>query len=252
MSMIMEELSFFDCNAFIGKHQNPYTKEFFGADMLCEKIRTSGLQKSLIYHSASVLYDAAYGNQLLTDETNNKADLYLVWIAVPEFFCKEEETKVFFEKVKKNNISAIKIYPRYHDFIINNGALDKMFSALQSENIPLLVAQEEISWDELNYIFEKFPGLPLVLQNIGYRLERIVAPYLNKYDNFYMDISRYQVHGGIEYLCYIYGSEHLLFGSGMPIFSAEAIMMMIDKADISLSEKQNISSNNLLRLLKNG
>ncbi|MHB1688223.1 MAG: amidohydrolase family protein [Ignavibacteriaceae bacterium] len=252
MNLITKDLSFFDCNAFIGSHQNPYVDSPFELNMLEDTIKTSGLNGSLVYHSASVLYDASYGNKKLIEGTKNKSDLYLVWVAIPELCNSEKEAELFFSQIIENKISSIKIFPRYHNYNVCTGALDKLLSFLDGEKISLLVNQEEISWDEITYILGKFKNIPFLLQNTGYRMERFTIPFFNMYKNFYLDISRYQAHGGIEYLCSQFGSERIFFGSGMPLFSPEPIMMMINNANISLEEKQNISSKNLLRLLDRG
>lgn len=249
MKIYKNELSFFDCNAFIGIHNNPYIESPFGVRALEKNIEDSGLQECMIYHSASVLYDPAYGNELLIEQAKNKIGLYFVWVVVPEYFNTERETEFFFSKVIENKISAIKIFPRYHSFNLTNGSMDNFLSYLNSKRIPLLVDQEEISWEEISYILKNHPDIYLLLQNVGYRMERYISPFLEKYKNFYLDISRYQAHGGIEYLCGRFGSERLLFGSAMPIFSPEPIMTMIYNAKVSWQEKENISSKNLLRLV---
>lgn len=252
MSSITHNISFYDCNVFIGKHENPYTASPFTVNMLEDTYKTSGLTGSLVYHSASVLYDASYGNKFLVEEAAGKLGIQLVWVAVPEFCCTEKETEHFVLQLKENKISAVKIFPRYHDFNISTGSLDFMFRFLDEEKIPLLVNQEEVSWEEMIYILESFKNIPFLLQNAGYRLERYIIPFFNKYRNFHLDISRYQAHGGVEYLCKQFGSERILFGSGMPLFSPEPIMMMVNNADISQEEKQNISFKNILRLLSRG
>ena len=249
MNEITKDLSFFDCNAFIGNHQNPYIESPFELNMLEEVIKVSRLSGSLIYHSASVLYDASFGNKKLIEELTNKSNLYLAWIAVPELCNSDKEAEIFFSQIVENKISAIKIFPRYHNYNLFNGTIDNLLSFMNEKKIPLLVNQEEILWEEITYILKYFKNLPFLLNNSGYRLERYITPLLNNHRNFNLDISRYQAHGGIEYLCSRFGSEQIFFGSGMPIFSPEPIMMMINHANISVEDKQNISGKNLLRLL---
>ncbi len=252
MNSITKDLSFFDSNSFIGSHQNPYVDSPVELNMLEDAMKVSCLMRSLIYHSASVLYEASYGNKKLIEETKNKSDLFLAWVATPELCNSEKEAEIFFSEIEGNKISAIKIFPRYHNYNLLSGAIDKLLSFLDEEKIPLLVNQEEILWEEITYILKYFKNLPFLLNNTGYRMERYLTPLLYNYKNLNLDISRYQAHGGIEYLCRQFGSERIFFGSGMPVFSPEPIMMMINNAKISLEEKQNISGKNLLRLINRG
>ena len=249
MNEIFSEITFFDNNAFIGKHLNPYTAPIFNLATLIDTMKISGVSKSLIYHSASVSYDPSYGNKLLINETKDGKELSLVWVAVPEHCYTENDTELFYAEMKRNNIAAIKIFPRYHNFTLIHGAMDNLLTLLDENEIPLLVNQEEISWEEINYLLKNYKKIPFILQNVAYQMERFVVPLFSKYNNIYIDISRYHVYNGVEYLCSRFGSERLLFGSGMPVFSPEPIMMMINNVKISLREKQNISSENLLRLL---
>jgi predicted TIM-barrel fold metal-dependent hydrolase len=243
-------LSFFDCNAFIGKHNNPYNASPFTSDMLEQSIINSSIKSSLVHHSASVYYDAFYGNKILIEEIKGKSfAANLCWVVVPEMCNSEKEAESFYDQMKQYKISAIKIFPRYHYFILRSGSLDNLFNILNKNHIPLLISQEETSWDEILYILDTFKNLPFILLNSWYRMERYISPLLRKYKNFNLDISRYQTHGGIEYLCSNYGSERLLFGSSTPIFSPESVMMMIAHADISHTEKENIAGKNLMRLL---
>ena len=63
-------LTFFDCNSFIGKHQNPYISSTFEIGDLINTNTSSRISGSLIFHSASVLYDSSFGNQILIKAIN--------------------------------------------------------------------------------------------------------------------------------------------------------------------------------------
>ena len=249
MSIINNNLSFYDCNAFIGVHENPYIDSPFEPELLNSAMKSSATKGALVYQSAAVVYDASFGNDLLIEKIKGNNDLAPVFVASPELCFAQKDVEKFFQQIKKYNISAVKIFPRYNNYDITSGIIDRLFPFLNDEKILLLANQEEITWKEIEYILNKFKSLPFLLQSTGYRMERLLNPFFAKYKNFYFDISRYHVHGGIEYLCKEFGSERILYGSGMPIFSPEPLMIMVSKADISLEEKQNISSKNLLRLI---
>lgn len=232
-------------------HNNPFIESPFKTSTLLDNLKKSGIESSLVYHSASVLYDASLGNKLLVDEAKDKTGLYLVWVAVPEFFYTEKDSDIFFSMIKGNTISAIKIFPRYHNFVIESGAIDRLLEYLDKNRLLLLVDFEEINCQELSYILDKYRSIPILLQNIGYRTERQLVPLIDHYRNLIIDISRYHAHRGIEYLCSRVDSERIVFGTGMPMYSPDPIIMMVSEADLSFREKQNISSKNLLKILKN-
>jgi|GEM_PF-801735 len=249
MSIINKDLYFYDCNAFIGAHVNPYAPSPFEADILKSVIKSTGTIGALVYNSAAVVYDASFGNNLLIEKIKGNNELKPVFIAAPELCFTQIEAEKYYLQLKVNKIRAVKIFPRYNNFDISTGVMDRLFPFLNEEKIILLANQVEITWHEIEYVLSKFDNLPFLLQSSGYRLERLINPFFASYKNFYLDISRFHVHGGIEYLCREFGSERVLYGSGMPVFSPEPIMAMISEAEISPEEKQNISSKNLLRLI---
>lgn len=251
----MEELdsgmSFFDANAFIGRHENPYVPSPFTADSAVNVCQSEyGPGEMLVFHAAAVRYDATYGNQILVEEARDKRCLALVWIALPDHVEDENRTRTFIDDLRKHNVKAVKIYPRTHNFTLSIRCMDGLLSYLNETQMPLLADQSEIAWEEIDATLRRFPKLPFILTSVNYRLGRFVEPLLKQHHNLYLEISRYQVHRGLEHLCGRCGSERLLFGSGLPLFSPEPIMMMIVSAGISEQDKKNIAGDNMRRLLR--
>lgn len=249
----MTDLTFFDSNVFIGKHKNPYAGSPFSAQaavaLLVPQANVSGM---LVFHSAAVMYDAVRGNRQLIEETEGRAGLYRMCVALPDIVGNEQDAAGFVIEMRKHKVAAVKIFPRTHNFTLMNHGLDPLLTLLNEKALPLFSDQEEISWEEIQYILKSFPKLPFVLTNVGYRLGRYIDPLMKKYRTFHLEISRYQVHRGLEELCRKFGSERLLFGSGMPMFSPEPVKMMVESARISVRDKRNIAEANLRRVLRHG
>ncbi len=241
--------NFFDANVFIGKHHNPFGPMPFTTSQLSGFVGHYGYTDALVYHSAAVSYDAAYGNQILIEESAGARFLHRIWVSLPEFTVDTKAAEQFVATAQDYSVKAIKVFPRTHNFAIQNRCLDPLLAVLGEKGLPLLVDQEEISWEEVNYILKSFPGLHFVLTNVGYRLGRYVYPLLDRYAHFHLEISRFQVHRGLEEMCRLFGSNQLMFGSGLPVFSPEPSMMMILSAEIHVEDKRNIAGKNLRRLL---
>jgi len=249
----MTDLTFFDSNVSIGKHKNPYAESPFSAKaaaaLLGAQPEVSGM---LVFHSAAVMYDAFRGNRQLIEETEGRPGLHRIWVALPDIAGNDQDAAGFVTEMRKRKIAAVKIFPRTHNFALTNQGLDPLLSLLSEKALPLFSDQEEISWEEIQYILKSFPKLPFVLTNVGYRLGRYIDPLMKGYRTFHLEISRYQMHRGLEELCRKFGSERLLFGSGMPVFSPEPVMMMVESARISVRDKRNIAEANLRRVLRHG
>ncbi len=249
----MTDLTFFDSNVFIGKHKNPYAESPFSAQaavaLLGAQPNVSGI---LVFHSAAVMYDAVRGNRQLIEETEGRPGLHRIWVALPDIAGNEQDAAGFVTEMQKRMVAAVKIFPRTHNFTLMNQGLDPLLSLLNEKALPLFSDQEEISWEEIQLILKSFPKLPFVLTNVGYRLGRYIDPLMKRYRTFHLEFSRYQMHRGLEELCRKFGSEQLLFGSGMPVFSPEPVKMMVESARISLQDKRNIAEANLRRVLRHG
>ncbi|RMD93399.1 MAG: hypothetical protein D6814_15735 [Calditrichaeota bacterium] len=246
----MELLNFFDANVFIGRHSNPYTPSPFSVENALEVLQSrQGITGMLVYHSAAVAYDPVFGNQLLIKETREVKELKRVWVAVPDFAIEKNRLTIWDAEMHEHNVVAVKIFCHTHNFRIESHSLDVLLEQLEAKSIPLMVDQVEIPWSGLAYILNNFPSLPVVLMGVGYRLIRDVDAFLRRFDNLYLEISRYQVHRGIESFCRRFGSKRLIFGSGLPVFSPEPAMMMVASAAIGREEKMDIAGENLRRLL---
>lgn len=251
--MPVAELEFFDANVSLGKHDNPYAASPFTADAAWQILEAEGgISEMLVYHSAAVLYDAHYGNQRLITETKNMRKLHRMWIALPEFATGDADTEAakFVSAMTKNAVAAARICCRTHNFRVENHSLDPLLALFEAKSIPLFVDQKEISWTGLTYLLENFPGMPVILTNVGYRLGRHVEPLLKQYPALHLEIGRYQVHRGIEDLSRRFGTEQLIFGSGLPVFSPEPAMMMVASAAIRQADREKIAGLNLRRLLQ--
>jgi predicted TIM-barrel fold metal-dependent hydrolase len=80
-------------------------------------------------------------------------------------------------------------------------------------------------------------------------INRNLFPLLALFENLHIDISYYQVNDGIEVICEKFGAHHLLFGTGLPVFSPAAPISMLMYSRISMKEKKMIGCENLRKLL---
>lgn len=246
----MAELIFWDANAFIGRHDNPYAPSPFTTAAAQQVIaQTDGLAAMLVYHAASRLYSAGSGNGSLLQELGRSDAVLPACTILPDFAPDENAAAAFVQGMRSRGFVAAAMFCATHNFITENHSMDALLRQLQEQKIPLRIDQDEISWQSLQYILQQFPQLPVILCNVGYRLGRYIEPLLQQFASFHLEISRYQVHRGLETLYRRFGSDRLIFGSGLPIFSPEAAMHMVATATIPAEAKLQIAGGNLRRLL---
>ncbi len=95
-----------------------------------------------------------------------------------------------------------------------------------------------------------FPKLTLIFVGHGcWGEDRYFRPMIEKYENMYIDTSRYEVDGGIAEFCRIYGPYRMLFGTNFPYTPMAGAMMTLMHADIPDDAKEAVASGNLQRIL---
>ena len=62
--------------------------------------------------------------------------------------------------------------------------------------------------------------------------------------------SRYELDGGIEDICRVYGAERLLLGTNFPDAPMGAAILTLLHADISDADRELIAGGNLNRILQ--
>ncbi len=100
----------------------------------------------------------------------------------------------------------------------------------------------------VEYVLHEFPMLTLIITEHDLE-DRCFRPLLEKYEHLYIDISRYELDGGIADLCCKYGPHRLLFGTGFPKNYIGGSVLTLLHADITEEAKRAIAGDNLRRLL---
>ena len=106
-----------------------------------------------------------------------------------------------------------------------------------------------MTWQEIEWILKSYPGLALVIGGLRQRDNRTLYSLLERFENLYLDVSIYATHQGIENVVRRFGASRMIFGTGLPVFAGSGSIGQLMYSEIEESEKQMISSKNLIRLL---
>lgn len=246
----MKKLTFFDCNCSIGRVANPLLYDIHDVDGLLKEMDVAGIEEAVVYHTLSRDGHAPIGNKLLLEKIKNIDRLHPAWVLFPHYtgeFAKLDIVK----SMKDNNIKAVRLYPNreFHGFSLSNWCSGELFKALEEIRIPVYLDIEIVSWDDVHTILENHQNLPIVCTNCSYRHDRFSYPLLEKYDNFFIELSRYMGAGAVENVVKCFGSSRLLFGTNMPRYTGTAAVALLTYSDLSLDQKEAIAGKNLKNLL---
>ena len=73
---------------------------------------------------------------------------------------------------------------------------------------------------------------------------------LEKFDNLFIELSRFMGAGAVEDVVKRFGSRPLLFGTNMPQYTGTAAVGLLTYFDIDHKDKQAIAGDNLRNLFK--
>jgi hypothetical protein len=248
----MRRIGFFDSNCLLGRVSVSKSGFVHRSDQLLDVIDYFGIDDALVYHARSKESHPADGNKSLLDEIKGSKRLHPQWVLLPshtgEFPTENEVVK----KMVSLGVRAARIFPHQErsNFSISDWCAGALFAALSRRRIPLFIDSDEINWESVHNICERYPNLPLVLTNVGYRIDRYLYPLFERFKNLYVEISGYCAAGGIEEAVRRFGAERFLFGTRLPFFTPAVAVSMVLYSKISDSEKQLIAGENLRRLLE--
>jgi hypothetical protein len=151
---------------------------------------------------------------------------------------------------------AVRLLPNRYRYRFTLSDCGSLLSALQNARIPVFVDYESGHWtqppanyDHIGEVCAAYPELPVVLCGAGIGEDKYLYGLFEKFSNFRIELSYYQVEGGIEAVCSRFGAARLLFGTGLPDFSPGSAMSYVSYARITERERRLIAADNLRALL---
>lgn len=240
---------YFDSNVSCGKYGLKPQREAYKLSDISDIMDSCGISAALLYAAEAKDCEPEYGNNILYERIKDNPRFYGCFTIMPGvtgcFFSAEDAVA----DLQAKGMVAARIFPRSHGYMPNEIVIGEYLTALEEASIPLFVDADEISLSDLGGICDAHPNLNVILLSADWSDAHNVFSYMKKYKNLNLDLSRFQVHYGIELLVDKFGADRILFGSRLPKMSAGAARAFIDYADISDNDKRKIAGGNLARLL---
>jgi predicted TIM-barrel fold metal-dependent hydrolase len=225
------------------------------ANDLLKEMDYYGVDEALVFHSRQRDDSPDVGNEILLKEIKGFKRLHGAFAVLPLQTGEIGGLEEILGKMREGNLRAFRAFPSEHRFLMSKTALGPIYEFMVERNIPLMISISESSggmsgWRLIEKILSDYPDLTLIVTEHGsWGQDRYFRPLIEKYENLYLDISRYELDGGISDFCAKYGAEKLLFGTGYPWWNPGGPILMLAQADITGREKEMIASGNLTRIL---
>ena len=245
-------LEFFDSNCCIGRSAVINLGSFHSADDLVSRMKQYGIGKALAYHAMARDHFPAEGNPLMIEVAKRHNHLHPVWVVMPHQTGEFPNPYELEKQLKAEGVRAVRIYPsaERHNYSLKPYSSGGLLEMLAHNSVPLFVDIDEVGWDNIDSLLATYKDLPAILCNTGYRSDRYLYPLMQSFENLHIETSRYLSHLGMEALCKKVGSDRILFGTGMPVYTGAGAVFYINKLMLDDADKQKIASANLTRLLE--
>ncbi|MHB0938465.1 MAG: amidohydrolase family protein [Armatimonadota bacterium] len=159
-----------------------------------------------------------------------------------------EEAQV--EEAMRHGAGTVFIRPAADYWILAEWVCDRLFNALEAHRMPVLCLERLVPLEQVAGLAKRYPRLPLIVAESGYRQQRILLPLLETFPNVYLSTgNNYIVYKGIEQLVERGLTERLLFGTGFPASEAMSAVTQLMYAEISEEQRQLIGAGNMDRLM---
>ena len=252
----MESLRYVDCNVSIGRPAHGLIRPCpSAADLLAEMDRL-GVERALVRHALMSEQSPAVGNPALAEAIADQPRLVGSWAILPPQTDELPPAPQFFAEMAATNVRALWAFPEQHRYLLDRLTFGGFLDEVAERRIPLFIPRDaggprpSDTWRLLLNLLEQYPALTLVLAHHGpWGEDRFFRPFLDHYPRFYLDISRYELDGGLRELVARYGPERLLYGSHFPEHSMGGPRLMLARAEIGEAARRAIAGENLERLL---
>jgi hypothetical protein len=195
--------------------------------------------------------DVLFSNGALLDTCEKHDELTACPVVVPSSggdFPPENEQ---IETLLARGAGAVCIRPKQDCWLLCEWASGLLFAELQERRVPVVCREHEVNLEQLGDLAGRYPDMPLVLLESGYRTLRTLLPLLENFSNIYLSLgSAFTVLRGIETLVERVGAGRLLFGTGFPASEPMMAVTQLMYAEISDVDKNKIGSENLKSLIK--
>ncbi|MET9274848.1 amidohydrolase family protein [Kribbella sp. NPDC003557] len=221
-------------------------------DAIAAHLDRYALSGALVSAMASWLHDPVGGNAEASAVAHSLADrgVLACWTAVPATPGELDSLTGLVNRAVDDGVAAFRIHPASHGF--SPVLLDELYDALQAHHLPLCADAAELPWPDLTRIAIRFPELPIVVSNLGYRKLRELWAVLDAHANVHVDLVDFAAHQGVEWLAANDLADRLLFATGLGVRDPGESVVRLAWSGLDDATVRLVGSGNAGRLFRIG
>jgi hypothetical protein len=238
----------FDANCAVGPWPTDKPR-YETVEGLLDEMKRLGIDRALVSHTLARTYDPVHGNQILLDEIAGHETLWPCWTLLPPACGEMGSLDQLLVDMAQSGVRAVRLYPNEHSYSLADWQCGELFEALASQRYVVLLDLAQGTWGDIERICRTYPDLALIVTWVGYRQLRPLFALLRLYSNLYCDLSNLSTYLGIEEILDRFGSERLVFGTGLPTADPGGPLARLSYTDAPPVALNAIAHGNLERLL---
>lgn len=206
---------------------------------------------ALVSNTMQVQYDAMHENLRLCETLAGYDNLFPIWNVYPHWTGECPEPDALRAMMGEHGVRAVTLYPQTNGYSILSETTRPLLETLaDSGTLTIVEGGSEVTFDELEALAERHPGLSILVQKAWWSKQRLLWPLVMRYPNLHVAFTDMQANRALEWLAAKGCEDQLIFASNAPEMSAGAHRAYIDWSDLPAPTKQKVASGNLTRLLQ--
>lgn len=248
-------MEFFDCNCSYGIPIKPVLAPARTPEDILAEMDLCGLSRALVRNVAVFEQTPEVGNLLTSNHLADHPRLTPSWAILPPQTGELGGVPTLLANMDEAGVRSLWAYPTEHRYLLNTTTFGELFEIMQQREIPLFLPRPQLSggldaYATADAILQDFPKLYLIITTQGpWGEDRRFRPLMERFPNFGVDTSRYELDGGIAEICKKYGPHRLYFGTNFPATPMGGPLLTLMHAEISDEDRAWVAGGNLRRLL---
>lgn len=251
----MPDLRFFDCNCMFGKAEHEMASSFSSTGQLTAEMDSMGIEETLVFASYAKYNRPDYGNAFLSECIKGEKRFHACYAITPEMQFERGFPDSFVAKANENNVEAVRIFPSFNCYAPEPWILQGFMEIFSRVKTPVLVDSciahwnDDYDWSPVYRLCGAYPDVPVIAVRHAMRAARSIYPLLSKFTNIYLETSYFQLNRGLKDVASKFGSERLIFGTGLPLYDPRLPLAGLLYSGLTDTEKVGVSGDNLRALL---
>lgn len=244
-----------DCNAYVGQWPH-WFNTYMSVEGLLHLMDSHGVDRAIVTSLQCVETNPAAGN----DEAAAAVARHpgrLSW------FCsvcpsEDEQALTELERAAAHGAKGLRLFPQHQAWGLNTDPnVGAVVALAQHLGLPVhLPLRLIMDWSlpvlplhEVRSFVGRYPECTFILSGVNYPEHRLAVDILQKHPNTLLETSCLMGRDEVKDLVKRVGAERLLLGLGLPLQSAQAGLVKVEKARIETAAKELILGANAARLL---